>query len=185
MPVTRSYRCTDCGTQFTHFHLGRDEPYPACPSCPPAEAQKPVEWAPQGFNIKTNRSRAIDYTQSMAETQFGLTNIKDNLREGDIAAPSAPGPSSQEQAAMQEMMRQAHEAANAPAAPLPPEIPLQSFWSQAGAAPLDGQPMSPTAPVAGAAEARASGLDAVSLVEKAQASGQGRMKLQVVARGQE
>jgi hypothetical protein len=179
VPVTRSYRCTDCGAQFTHFHHGRDEPYPACPVCPPVEAPKPTEWVPQGFSITTNKSRAIDYTQSMAETQFGLTNIRDNLRAGDIAAPPAPGPSSHEQATMKEMMRQAHEAANAPA-----EIPLQSFWNQASGAPLSGQ-SDPTAPVPGAAEARASGLDAVSLVEKAKASGSGGMKLQVVARGNE
>lgn len=185
MPVTRTYRCTDCGAQFTHFHMGRDEPYPACPHCPPVAAPapaeaKPVEWVPQGFAITTNKAKAIDYTQHMAETQFGLSNLKDNLRAGDIAAPSAPGPSSQEQAAVKEMMRQAHEQAHAPA-----EIPLQSFWNQAGAAPLDGRPADPTSPVPGAAEARASGLDAVSLVEKAKATGSGGMKLQVVARGRE
>lgn len=180
MPVTRSYRCTDCGTQFTHFHLGRDEPYPECPACPKAETPKPAEWVPQGFAITTNRSRAIDYTQQMAETQFGLTNIKDNLRAGDVAAPSAPQMTTSEREQITQIMKEAHEQAHAPAAPTPPEIPLQNFWAQAGAAPLDGQA---AAAAPGAAEARASGLDAVSLVEKARAGGGGGMKLQVVARG--
>jgi hypothetical protein len=38
------------------------------------------------FSVKTNRSRALDLTQNIIEGDYGLSDLNDNLREGDIAA---------------------------------------------------------------------------------------------------
>lgn len=103
MPVTRTYVCDDCQYEFSQFHMNRDEPAPECPACYAA-----THSIPGRFNITSARSKAVDLTQKIAEEDFGLTNIRDNSRAGDIAAL----PPSQVQTAEAEMLtRQMKEAA--------------------------------------------------------------------------
>ena len=46
---------------------------------------------PHTINIGGSvQSKAVDATYKIVEQDFGFTNMKDNMREGDIAAPSLP-----------------------------------------------------------------------------------------------
>ena len=105
MPVVRTYACPDCGVRFEYRHDSSDEPYPPCPSCD-AEPQ----WEPQPFAIKSNKSRAVDIMQDIAENDLGMSDMKTNLREGDTAAPSVRQETAAEKEAitqaMSEMVRQ-------------------------------------------------------------------------------
>jgi len=79
MPVVRTYECMDCSAVYEVTHESGDEPFPDCPNC-----SKVLEWRPQRFNTTTNKTKAVDLTQQVLEQDFGLTNYKDNLREGDV-----------------------------------------------------------------------------------------------------
>ena len=86
MPVMFDYECGDCGSRFEHLKMSRDEPDPECPGCK-AISQK----LPPSVSIGTNKGRAVDIAQAEVEAQ-GFTNMRDNLREGDIAAPRLAAP---------------------------------------------------------------------------------------------
>lgn len=80
------YECGDCGARFEHLKMSRDEPDPECPGCA-ALARK----MPPLVSIGTNKGRAVDIAQAEVES-MGFTNMKDNLREGDVAAPNLSPP---------------------------------------------------------------------------------------------
>jgi hypothetical protein len=84
--VTRTYRCPSCEQRFRVFGMAADDGAPPCPKCNWQES----EWVPEAIAITGSRSKAIDITQQIAEKQFGLTNMADNLREGDVAVPLNP-----------------------------------------------------------------------------------------------
>lgn len=85
MPIMREYECGDCGTRFEKLHMHADEPAPECPGCQALAARN----VPSAFTIGgSTKSQAIDMTYKMIEQDHGMTNLKDNLREGDTAAPS-------------------------------------------------------------------------------------------------
>jgi hypothetical protein len=86
MPVTRRYECDECAYQWTFLHLNRDEPYPDCPQC----AESAARSMPTLFAITTNKAKAIDMAQKIAEEDYGMTDMNDNLREGDIAVKAPP-----------------------------------------------------------------------------------------------
>ena len=88
MPIVRRYECGDCGCKFDKLHFDRAEPPPECPGCQ-ALASKQTQ-VPAGFSIKGNTSKAVDIAQDILEKDYGLTNFKDNMREGDIAAITPP-----------------------------------------------------------------------------------------------
>jgi DNA-directed RNA polymerase subunit RPC12/RpoP len=81
MPVVRTYHCEDCGETFDVTHEFSAEPDPDCPYC-----KIVMQWRPQGFSIKTNKSRAYDLTQDILNKDFGLDDFNDNTRPGDIVA---------------------------------------------------------------------------------------------------
>src|SRR5258707_8167239 len=81
MPVIRTYECTDCFTVFECMLDSGSDPDPECPQC-----SRVLEWRPGMFSVKTNKSRAIDVTQEIMETDYGLTNFKEAPREGDVSA---------------------------------------------------------------------------------------------------
>jgi hypothetical protein len=112
VPVTRTYRCKDCEHEFKHFHMDRDEAPPGCPNCAVGGLVK----IPGLFSIGTNKGRAIDYAQKMAEEDYGLTNMRDNMRPGDVAAM---GPAPEQTAEREAREQQVHEIARAVAAEAP------------------------------------------------------------------
>jgi DNA-directed RNA polymerase subunit RPC12/RpoP len=77
--IYRTYACDDCGTEWEYHHDSGDEPVPDCPTC-----SKVLQWQPRGANIIGNKAKAIDYAQKVMEEDYGLTNFKDNNKEGDV-----------------------------------------------------------------------------------------------------
>lgn len=79
--ITRTYKCDDCGTVFEVDLDHSSDPDPDCPTC-----SVTLQWVPGMFSIATNKGKAMNVTQQILEEDYGLTNWKDNNREGDIAA---------------------------------------------------------------------------------------------------
>jgi len=77
--IYKTYACSDCETVFEVHHDSSDEPIPDCPTC-----SKVLEWRPKSFNITGAKAKAIDLTQDILEKDFGLSDFKDNNREGDV-----------------------------------------------------------------------------------------------------
>lgn len=102
MPVTRTYLCDDCSYRFTQLHMSRDEAAPDCPSCYAA-----THSVPGGFNITGNKSKAMDMVQKIAEEDYGLTNMRDGARDGEVAAM---GPSHVQSAEAEQLTRQMMDA---------------------------------------------------------------------------
>lgn len=159
MPVTRSYACSDCGHEFAFFHLRRDELAPDCPNCSGQAAN-----IPGTFSIKTNRSRAVDLAQSISEREYGMTDLRDNLRAGDVSAPDARPMQTAERESLQRQINEMAASVNVPSEPLNQQV--SPAWQAAAGA---GVPMPLVAQTA--AESRSSGLDAVSLVQRAPTGG--------------
>ena len=131
MPVTRTYVCDDCQYEFSAFHMNRDEPPPECPACYAA-----THAIPGRFNITSARSKAIDLTQQIAEQDFGLTNIRDNSRAGDIAALPPPPVQTAEAEMLTRQMKEAAPQMDDQKAAL-----VNAFWKNSmtgGAAPGAG-----------------------------------------------
>lgn len=168
--IRRTYRCTDCRFEFKVIHQTEDEPAPDCPNC---AREANLHLLP--FGKKTSYSHAMDYTQKMAEEQYGMTNIRDNQRAGDIAAM---GPPAETTARREEVMREVMQIAEQTGAP-PPEVAAAAggFWS-----PSNGPQLDTAITTAGAAQ-RASGVDPVGLLEAGKARGiTDNVRYDVVAR---
>lgn len=92
MAIVRTYECPDCTERtgqtfrFDKLHFDRNEPAPECPGCRALAAVQ----VPAGFSIKGNASRAGDITQKIVEQDYGLTNMADRQREGDLAVITPP-----------------------------------------------------------------------------------------------
>ena len=86
MAIVRTYHCDDCGTTFDKLHFDRADPAPECPGCQ-ALASKQV---PAGFSINGNASKAGDIAQNILEKDYGMTDIRDRQREGDISTITPP-----------------------------------------------------------------------------------------------
>lgn len=78
--IYKTFECIDCETQF-EVSMAMNDPDPSCPN---PDCNKVLEWKPKGFAITGNKSRAIDYAQDVMEKDYGLTNFRDNNREGDV-----------------------------------------------------------------------------------------------------
>lgn len=169
MPVTRRYLCDSCNYEWTSLHLSREEPYPDCPSCATAEPAS----IPTSFSITGIKSKAIDYTQRMAEEDYGLTNFRDNMREGDVAAMAPPPVQEREaQALTMAMKEMSPDLSDAQAEQ------VRDFWKTGGAPASVAQMAQP-----GAAAARQLGADPIELLHKAEkASGRQGMALDVVGK---
>jgi len=179
MPVIRTFACDDCGLEF-EVTQGMNDPAPECPRCCTV-----LEWRPQSFSIIGNKSRAMDVTQQILEKDFGLSNINDHQREGDIAAmPSAPATGAQIDAEIRQVSEHAQQTTGAP-----PLTPVQaemakSFWS-GGQTPLANIPAAEllSAAKASTATANAENLNPMKLLHDAGKRGQLKTPIHVIARG--
>lgn len=84
--IRRTYECTGCDLEWTVTHDSSDDPYPPCPVC-----TIKASWVPKPLRIKTNKSRAMDVAQRESE-RMGLSNMKDNTREGESVYMAPPAP---------------------------------------------------------------------------------------------
>lgn len=113
MPVTRTLRCPDCSMTFPWLFLERDESdSPAhCPRCGNYMGDDPQQ-LPGGFSIGTQKGRSVDAVyrdieassaaraEMAGDASLKVTNMRDNLREGDVAAmPPQPSKEYQTQVA--------------------------------------------------------------------------------------
>ena len=105
MPVTRTYECPDCHARITVLHMSRDELPPLCPSCDIAPVQQMSaphiakaigKSADQVYRQIEEASEhraemvAEQFGESVHETNMKITDLKDNMRQGDIAAVQGP-----------------------------------------------------------------------------------------------
>jgi hypothetical protein len=81
--VTRTYKCPSCEQRFRVFGMAMDDGAPPCPKCNWQES----EWVPEAIAIAGSASKALDTSQKIFESEFGLTNFADRQREGDAAVP--------------------------------------------------------------------------------------------------
>ena len=86
MAIVRTYMCDECGTKFDKLHFESSEPAPPCPGCEALSARQ----TPAGFSIGTTKGQALDITQRIVEEDYGMSNMRDNMREGDVAAIATP-----------------------------------------------------------------------------------------------
>jgi DNA-directed RNA polymerase subunit RPC12/RpoP len=160
MAIYGTYACDDCNVEFKGWRES-EGPYPDCPHCGTKGG-----WAPQAPNIIGVKAKAIDIAQKVAEETFGLTDMNDNNRPGDIVVKS---PSPIQTAESEAITREYMAMTNAP-----PEIAphlqgyVKSFF---GAAEAGNMPSAnPMAQIQGAApaaaEARSQGVDPIGLLHK-------------------
>lgn len=174
MPVTRSYACNDCGYEWSHLHLNRDDPVPDCAVCRSKEAPKQLVGS---FNIGTVKSKAMDYTWKMAQERYGMTNMRDNSREGDAAFMAPPPVQTAEAEQLTRLIKEASPELSPEQADM-----TKNFWMHGNATsePMK-QALTQTA-MANAAQTRQDGLDPIGLVHQGEKATGGRMKLEVIGR---
>lgn len=173
--IRRTLNCTDCGFTWQEYVASSDVPVPECAACQHAETRR----IPGPFAITGAKSKAIDMAQQMAEQDYGLTDIRDNQRAGDIAAVGPPPIQTSEAEAITREMVQAGVSADM--APIMQDA-VRNFWQQNGAvsAADTGSAIAAAAPAAAAA--RASGHDPIGLLHQAGKSGASDIRLNVVGR---
>lgn len=158
MPVTRRYACDQCDHEWTYLHLSRDEPYPECPEC----AAQAAASLPTLFAITTVKAKAVDHAFRIAQEDYGMTDMNDASREGDIAAKAPPPIQTAEAEALTMAMKEmvpdlTHDQAEG----------VKHFW-QPGSSFTPSQTTALAAP--GAAEARALGADPLAMVHQSAAA---------------
>jgi len=176
MPVIRTFHCDNCEQEFEIVQNMNDEA-PDCPTC-----VRVLQWQPKSFAITGTKSRAMDVTQEILETDFGLTDFNDNMREGDVAAKIAPEPTTVQREAG---IRSLSEAAQSLGTPMSAEQQnmAKNFWG--GSAITQAVPaavMLGNAKLATAA-ATAEGVNPMELLHKGGKQGRLKTPVHVVARG--
>lgn len=178
--ITRSYECIDCNTLFEADHASGDEPFPDCPVC-----SKVLEWRPKPFAITGIKSKAIDITQEILETDYQLSNIKDNNREGDVAAIMPTETTQQREARMRIESEVKELAAQVKGAPEnnAQAAAVSAFWGgPAGQAATPNTLMAQTL-IASAKTGPQSGVDAMAGLHRMGKAGQLPNNFRIVARG--
>lgn len=172
VPIRRTYRCTDCGTQFVLIHEDSAEIAVDCPACTtPAEYQVPNP------GILTSKSVALDMVHRMSEEDYGMTNMRDNLKVGETAFMGpAPIQTAEKEVIVRELV-QAGVTAQDAVQIADPNLQAQSreFFSGQG---LGGLGMMDVARPASAAAASL-GTDPVGLLEAGRKTGSMKMNLDI------
>lgn len=101
------YRCSDCKYQFEKITKRIPRKDPDCPKCKRVQrvkfkssvsdathemnsevrVQQMIESRQPPSTGKSNFTKAMDATSEMVMKDYGLTNLQDNLREGDTMVP--------------------------------------------------------------------------------------------------
>lgn len=179
--LRRKYQCSDCRYIWEERVADSSAPAPPCPAC---AAQK-AAYQPPMPALGTAKGKAIDIAQQMAEQDYGLTNMRDNQRQGDIAAM---GPAPIQTAEREKQIRELVEA-GMPAELADPNLEkqVQSYWQgqmiqdQPGGSPGSLQEASSSAAKAAMSVAKAEGVDALTLLEEGRKQGTAPMRFNVVS----
>ncbi|HXJ94220.1 MAG TPA: zinc ribbon domain-containing protein [Terriglobia bacterium] len=106
MPIMRTYQCPDCGGRFRFLHMTSDEPAPQeCEICHSYMGDSPEpELSTPHFrpseSAGARMSQSVDLVQRDMEAR-GITDFKDGLREGDVAAKPVHNPVTEQIAQME------------------------------------------------------------------------------------
>lgn len=178
--VRRTYSCSDCGLQWIVLHENMHEPVPDCPTC----AVK-AEWAVPLPGVLTTKSKAIDIAQDVAERDFGLTNMRDNSRPGDIAYMGPSPVQTAERDALTQQMAEMARAVENEGGQVAPEVKMAmgegNFWTAGQAAlPNMGNMIANASPAT--LQQQQEGTGAIGLLEKARSEGMLRPMNAVVGR---
>lgn len=172
--IIRTYLCTDCNTEFEVTCESGNAGDPDCPTC-----TKVLQWIPAWRGAsKTNVGRAADVAQQILEEDYGMTNFRDNSREGDIAAIT---PS--ETMAEREKREAAVAAVNMEMAKTAPQLndaqaeAVKAFWGAGPQAPINPAINAPA--LIAAAKAGPQGNDPIKMLHDAKPP----FRFRVVARG--
>ena len=107
LPPTRfkiTYSCSKCGKPFVKVHDSIPRKDPKCPNKACAEQAELAQLRREVANLTAMlesgeapaqighrpRTRAIDTTAEVVMQDYGLTNLKDNIRHGETMAPKLP-----------------------------------------------------------------------------------------------
>lgn len=196
----RRYRCGDCDKTFDQRVADQNDPPPECPYCPKVTAALTpagpvIAWVAPLPALGTNKGRAIDLAQKMAEEDYGLTDMNDNQRAGDIAAKvAAPMTGPQADTAIREWMEMSQAVATQMPAGVPPapgaeptllndpRKQAENYWQgHQGTAAADQSIGQGTVASQASKAQRDMGIDAVGILEHGRASGMMQPRLNVVA----
>ena len=87
--------CRHCGTKFSTIvsDVGRKKQI-RCPNLDCNKVQREIGFDPGEGQapglIGSNIAKAIDFTAEKVMREHGMTDLKDNIREGDTMAPTLP-----------------------------------------------------------------------------------------------
>lgn len=88
MKVKRTYRCVECGARFSIVIDSKDQTEPDCPSCSTAVLPPPDRISAPA--IIGTKSKAIDTAQQIISEDYGLSNMHDGMKEGDVGYITPP-----------------------------------------------------------------------------------------------
>jgi predicted DNA-binding WGR domain protein len=78
--IRRTYQCENCEQYFT-IECNAADPDPFCPN---PDCDKVLDWRPQKLTIGGSiEAKAADQTYRTLETDYGLSNFKDNAQAGE------------------------------------------------------------------------------------------------------
>lgn len=193
--IRRRYHCDVCDLIFDMRHESEDEPMPDCPKCiadGQAAASK-IEWVPPLPAIGTNKGKAIDLAQEIAEQDYGMTNMRDNQRPGDTAfLPDAPMQTAEAEKQMREILEASQALATQVPEPLGQPAPdgtrnwitdrhaqVDNFFQGNMGGGAEGTIGQGEAAKAASAAALADGIDPVGLLERGRQTGNMPLRLNV------
>lgn len=88
-------RCTHCGTRWARRTKNPDSRDPPCPNLACGENVVPI-----GMDLSSNKApaaiggnihnKAIDETAKMVMEDYGITDMRDDVRRGETASPKLP-----------------------------------------------------------------------------------------------
>jgi hypothetical protein len=99
-----AFCCERCGKEFSRIYKSVPKKDPPCPNPKCVEAYVIAEQQKEITNLKAmlesgkapahlganNTVRAVDTTAEIVMSDYGMTNLKDNIRDGESVAPSLP-----------------------------------------------------------------------------------------------
>lgn len=91
----RTYQCPDCEQTFDFLHMSRDEPPPSECSVCGADLSEGVDAELPKVSIGSDRVKAMEKVSQDYMKAAKLTDMQDNLREGDLAVKVPDNPVTQ------------------------------------------------------------------------------------------
>lgn len=177
--ILRKYRCTDCGGAFEQRVASRDAPAPECPTCAAATQAIPSMPAVRASPEARAAVDAVDLTWDIAQKDFGMTNMNDHVRPGDVVAKGPPPMQTSERQAVQQEVAELLGPAAAEHLSPDQQLKVKDFWQGGMGAPAVGSEQMGAARAASQDAVNAK-VDALSVLEAGKQSGTMRPRYDVL-----